>query len=347
MKILLLDSNLGKGGGIDRYNTNLLGALKELECTVKIAWLPNSSLLRKIIFVLSALFKYFILKPNVIFCGHIDLSPLTFFVKRFSNTDYIVFTHGIEVWNLKNKAKIKALKEAKLVVSVSKFTANKLKEQIPKVKDKQFILPNTIDGKRFKIKETPEYLLNRHNLKGKKVIFTLARLDKTEKYKGYDNVIKVLPDVLKNVPNAVYILGGKGDDIPRIKELIRKLGLENNVILTGFIPDKELVDYYNLCDVFVMPSKGEGFGIVFLEALACGKPVIAGNKDASGEAVLNGELGLLINPDSKKEISTAVIKILKNPNFFSEKNLRKMTLETYGFAEFVEKVKKLRNELQR
>ena len=89
--------------------------------------------------------------------------------------------------------------------------------------------------------------------------------------------------------------------------MIRELGIESNVTLAGFVPDYELCSHYNLCDLFAMPSKGEGFGIVFLEALACGKPMIAGNKDGSVEAVLNGELGALVDPDNVAEIANAII----------------------------------------
>ena len=81
-------------------------------------------------------------------------------------------------------------------------------------------------------------------------------------------------------------------------KLVEEKNLTNNFILTGYIEDKELTDHYLLADVFVMPSTQEGFGIVFLEALVCGLPVIAGNKDGSVDALLNGKLGKLIDPDN-------------------------------------------------
>jgi len=120
-----------------------------------------------------------------------------------------------------------------------------------------------------------------------------------------------MKEIVKEIPNAKYILGGSGDDVGRIKNLIRDNNLHEKVILTGFIPDEEIVDYYNLCDVFVMASRKEGFGIVFIEALACSKPVIAGNKDGSVDALLNGELGVSVDPDNIEEISRAIIKVLK------------------------------------
>lgn len=141
-----------------------------------------------------------------------------------------------------------------------------------------------------------------------------------------------------------YIIVGKADndELNRIKVLIKKLRLEDYVILTGYVPDAELIDHYLLSDIFVMPSKGEGFGIVFLEALACGKPVIAGNKDASVEAVLNGELGILVDPDDIPWISQAIIEVLEgkvNRNLLNGEFLRKRVIDEYGFDRFKERVK--------
>ncbi len=116
----------------------------------------------------------------------------------------------------------------------------------------------------------------------------------------------------------------------------------------AYFSDEEKTDFFSICDVFAMPSKGEGFGIVFLEALACGKPVVAGNKDASSEPLLNGELGLLVDPDNKEEIMKAIIGILKKEvpeKILDGKFLRRKTIESFGFEKFKEKVKNLIYEL--
>jgi glycosyltransferase involved in cell wall biosynthesis len=124
--------------------------------------------------------------------------------------------------------------------------------------------------------------------------------------------------------------------------LIRELGLTDAVILAGYIPDHELRAFYNLCDVFAMPSKGEGFGIVFLEALACGKPVIAGNKDGSVDAVLNGRLGVRVDPESVDEISEALIQVLSKSHplqiLRQPEALRCGVIDAYGSKRFVERI---------
>ncbi|MBA7664368.1 GDP-mannose-dependent alpha-(1-6)-phosphatidylinositol monomannoside mannosyltransferase [subsurface metagenome] len=120
------------------------------------------------------------------------------------------------------------------------------------------------------------------------------------------------------------------------------------VILTGYVPDNKLVDYYNLCDVFVMPSKKEGFGIVFLEALACGKPVIAGNKDGSVDAILNGNLGALVDPDNLEQITESIINFFSgnlSDCFHDPEYLRATVLKHYGLEVFHRKAAKLLEQM--
>ena len=177
----------------------------------------------------------------------------------------------------------------------------------------------------------------------------MARLASSEKYKGYDEIIRALPKIVSEVPDVAYVIVGEGDDSARISRLVRELGLGERVALTGRVSDAELLDYFNLCDVFAMPSLGEGFGIVFLNALACGKPVVAGDKDASREAVLNGELGILVDPQSEPEIIRAIESVLSgraDKRFFDGRFLRDKVLGVFGFDKFKEWVRILLNELQ-
>jgi glycosyltransferase involved in cell wall biosynthesis len=160
------------------------------------------------------------------------------------------------------------------------------------------------------------YLLQRYGLQpGQPVLLTISRLNAREGYKGYDKVLACLPELLADYPNLQYILAGKSDEKEhrRLTNIIRELGLESCVHLPGFLPDAELSDHYLLADVFVMPSKKEGFGLVFIEALAHGVPVVAGNADGSAEALQNGRLGLLIDPDDPAAIAGAIRQTLQHP----------------------------------
>jgi glycosyltransferase involved in cell wall biosynthesis len=116
------------------------------------------------------------------------------------------------------------------------------------------------------------------------------------------------------------------------------IGVKHAVILAGFVPENELCEHYNLCDLFAMPSKGEGFGIVYLEALACGKPVLAGNKDGSRDALNDGELGVLVDPDEISDIAAQTIRILRrqhsNSNLFAPEWLRDRVTSLFGYDTF-------------
>ena len=205
------------------------------------------------------------------------------------------------------------------------------------------ILPNTFDPDKFSPAPKPRFLLKRYGLSPEQpVVLTIARLASAERYKGYDQVLRAFSAVRQKLPNARYLLGGRGQDRDRVLSLIRELKLKDHVIMPGYIPEHELCAHYNLCDVFAMPSKGEGFGIVFLEALSCGKPVIAGNKDGSVDAVLNGNLGVLVDPDNVDEISTALIQVLSGEHplkiLYQPQALRRDVIDAFGYEKFVERV---------
>jgi glycosyltransferase involved in cell wall biosynthesis len=174
------------------------------------------------------------------------------------------------------------------------------------------------------------------------VILTVCRLAAAERYKGYDQIIKALPKILTALPNAHYVLAGSGPDRQRVEKMIHDANLQSNVTLAGYVPDAELADYYKLCDVFAMPSKAEGFGIVYLEALACGKPVLAGNRDGSRDALADGELGLLVDADDSHEIAGEIIRVLRrehtHPNIFQAQRLRRRVIELYGTERFQRRV---------
>ncbi len=122
-----------------------------------------------------------------------------------------------------------------------------------------------------------------------------------------------MPDLIKEVPAIVYMIAGDGDDRSRLEEKARSLGLTDRIIFTGLIPEAEKADHYRLADAYVMPSRGEGFGFVFLEAMVCGIPVVASQSDGSREAVRNGSLGLLVNPADKRELKKAILEALNCP----------------------------------
>ena len=182
-------------------------------------------------------------------------------------------------------------------------------------KNKIYTTPEGCDYKHFIKTRDLEDIRNKHQLQGKKVILTVGHLVKR---KGHDVVIKSLPEVLKKVPDLVYLIVGKpanSNQILRLKRIVNSLGLEKNVIFVGYVSYDDLAKYYQVSDLFVMVSREidgdlEGFGIVYLEANACGLPVIGGLSGGISHAVLDNKTGLLVNPLDIEAISSSIIELL-------------------------------------
>ncbi|HWB01187.1 MAG TPA: glycosyltransferase, partial [Pirellulales bacterium] len=257
--------------------------------------------------------------------------------------------HGIDAWNIEKHSIRRALANADRIVAVSQYTANRIAIEQGIAPDRISILPNTCDPNVYRPGPKPGYLFQRYGLPpNARVIMTVARLDASERYKGYDQVIRALPTVLQHVPEAHYLLVGRGSDRARIERLIEHEGVSGRVTLAGFVSDDELPDHYRLCDVFVMPSRNEGFGIVYLEAMACGKPVVAGNRDGSVDPLCGGELGVLVDPDDVGEIAEATIEILRGTHPLAvlrqPDELRQRTIDRFGPQAFAEQLQAIWTE---
>ncbi len=340
MKILIFTNNYNTIGGIQQYTKNFIRALKELNQNFEIVLLKKSNLFYKILFIIESFLKFMFYKPDFILCNHVNFTPLAYFYKKIFKANYGFIAYGIEVWNLKNHL---GLTNTNFIVSLSRYTKNKILENNKNFNfDIQIINP-AVETEKFKPLNSREEVLAKYNLPSdQKIILTICRFDKSEKYKGYDKVIETLPKVLDKIRNIIYVLVGEGNDIDDLNMLIEELNLKEKVYFLGSIKNDLIPQILSIADVFVMPSKGEGFGIVFIEALACGVPVIAGNKDASIEALLGGELGILVDPDNIDEIAEAIIKVLKGeaPKRLYDKNyLRQKVIENFGFEVFKNRVK--------
>lgn len=278
-------------------------------------------------------------KPDLIITTHLNFTIVAYWLNKILGIPYWTVAHGIEAWNINNPRLKKALFCADQILAVSNYTRERLITEQHLNSQRVKVLPNTFNSELFKIAPKPDYLLEKYNLSPEQpIILTVTRLSDEEQYKGYDKIISALKAIKQVIPNIHYLLVGKGNDSSRIKKYIEQLGLENHVTLTGFVPDEQLCDHYNLCDLFAMPSKGEGFGIVYLEALACGKPVLAGNRDGSVDALCNGQLGALVNPDDIDEIAQTMIQIIQReyPNslIYQPEALREKVIDIFGFESF-------------
>ncbi len=247
---------------------------------------------------------------DFIFCGHINAVPLAAGIARVLRKPLWLQVHGIDVWQPKGGVYRRGVEGAALVTAVSRHTRSKLLDWTDIPHDRVRVLPNTFDP-RFAPRARRPDLAARHGLAGKRIILTVCRLASSDGYKGNDRIITALQRIREAVPNAAYLIVGSGDDEPRLQKLAESLHVREHVVFAGQCSATELPDYFALADVFAMPSTGEGFGIVFLEAAAMGLPVIAGNLDGSVDALADGALGRLVDPTSPEQIADAIIDALE------------------------------------
>lgn len=332
MKIIFIAGDINRIGGIEKYNRDFLSALKETGLMASLVERREGGILAKFSFAFRFIWQFVKERPDVVFCGHLNFSPMCLILKKCFGTPYTLALYGIEAIEIKGFLKRNAVHEAEQIITISEYTKGLILNQFPEVDVRIFMLPSAVDGSLFFIKEKNGGLIEKLGLTGRPTILSLARLS-TPEHKGQDRVLKALPLVLEKVPDAIYLIVGSGKD-DRVNAVLNEYPeLKKNVVFAGPATDKERVDYYTLGDVYVLPSKLEGFGIVFIESLACGIPVIASDAYGCREGLLDGELGLLVPPDDLRAIADAIVAVLTKtaPSaLFDREFLRQRTLDVYG-----------------
>lgn len=279
---------------------------------------------------------------KIVILSHINLLLVGFLVKFFSpKTRLVMYAHGIEVWNHLPAWKIMMLKKCDKIFAVSTYTKERIKE-LYKL-DNCEVLNNCLDPfiSEPAIKDDVN-LFEKYNLSETDfIIMTVTRIAADERYKGHDKVLEAVSALRVEFPNLRYLIAGKYDqsEKERLDNLVKKFNIKGKVIFTGYIPDNALRAHYQLADAFVMPSTGEGFGIVFIEAMYYGLPVVAGKDDGSVDALCNGKLGLLVDPLDVEDIAAAVKKIIT-----AEKDKYKpdfnLLMENFSFQTYKENLHK-------
>jgi len=343
MKILFISGDVSLIGGIEKYNRDFLSALKKTGVQTSLVMRNKGGLRAKISFAFRFLWMYASQRPNLICCAHLNFAPLCLPLNFLFNTRYTLTLYGIEISGMKSLLKRKAATRAEYLITISEYAKNLILAQLPGVGGRIYLLPSAVDGNIFSIRDKNEQLQAQHGLTRRPVILSLARLSECE-HKGQDRVLKAMSLVLKQVPNAIYLVVGGGTDA-RIEEVLSEQPeLRSNVVFAGAASNDQRVEYYNLADVYVLPSKFEGFGIVFIESLSCGVPVVASDGYGCRAGLLNGEIGLLVPPDDIPAIAQSIVSILKktaSPQLFAREELRRKTLAVYGIDKWNERVNKL------
>jgi len=324
--LALVTDAFGGHGGIAQYNSDFLSALASCEGVREVIVLPRATerlpstlphgvrqlgpVQSRAGYSLAALWTARAHRPiDIVFCGHPYMAPLSAGIAKILCAPLWVQVHGVDAWAELSGLYRRSLEAADLITAVSRYTRRRLLEWVGIDPVRVKILPNTVNPQ-FRPGQKPGYLLERYCAGGKKVLMTVSRLASSERYKGHDRVIRALPRVLSEHPEAVYLIVGDGDDRARLQAITADCGLVEKVCFTGRVVPEELPDHFRLADVLVMPSTGEGFGIVFLEAMATGIHVIGGNQDGSLDPLADGVLGRAVDPDNGEELASAICSAL-------------------------------------
>lgn len=360
MRILaLITDAFGGHGGIALYNRDVLTALcqhREIEEIIAVPRrisAPLEDLPKGLTYdcqgaanrffyffsIFRALVKF--KKFDFILCAHVNLMPLAWLLSKILKIPVVIEIYGIDAWDPPSrKGTSRFLGGAKYIISISEFTLDKFLTWAPVEHSTSFILPNAIHLENYGIGERPQNLTERYALKDKVVLMTFGRLVSKERAKGFDDVLELLPALSAEIPELVYIIAGDGDYREDLERKAVALQVQNRVFFTGMVKEEEKADLYRLADVYVMPSRGEGFGFVFLEAMACGIPVIASVSDGSREAVRNGEIGIVVDPDNPQEIKKAIFDALQQPHIIPK------GLEYFSFENFTSRLHNIVNHVQ-
>ena len=249
-------------------------------------------------------------RPHRLFCGHINLAVMVRHLARWASVPYVILTYGKEVWFPLKASEGRALQQADGIWTISRYSRTLAAEANQLQARPIEILPCVVDGREFVPAIANPDLLLQYGLTDAKVLMTVARLWKGDPYKGVDVTIRALPAIVNRFPEIKYLVIGRGDDQPRLAQLAQDLGVAERVVFAGFVPNEALVEHYRLADVYVMPSQ-EGFGIVYLEAMACGIPVISGDSDGSADPLQDGRLGWRVPHRNPEAVAAACIEALQ------------------------------------
>jgi phosphatidylinositol alpha-1,6-mannosyltransferase len=352
MEVLMLVSDAHGGfGGIAQYNRDVIAAMSQLENIAYVTVLPRimsaeaasvpsrvrydrrsarnlpNFIVRSVAHALPGK------RTDLVYCAHVNLLPVAATIAVAKRCPLVLAVYGIDAWQKPRGAAVwAALKAVSLVISISQMTLDRFRAWSGVAEAKCVILPNAIHADQYRAGDKDSPLARRLGVTMRPVILTFGRMSDDERYKGFDEVIAAMPRLLAHKPDLVFVAAGDGSDRSRLEAKAASLGVASSVIFPGRISEAEKADLYRLADAYVMPSSGEGFGFVILEALACGIPVVASKADGTREAVRGGELGLLVDPADQLALEHAVLEALSRPKAILP------GLDYFSFAHFEQRL---------
>ncbi len=257
-------------------------------------------------FVQTFITQFMRVRPAMVIVGHCHFAPLAAWLCQLTRTPYVVFLYGIEVWERLSVSRRIAVTGATRRIAISHYTATRAANINGWTVKETEVLYNCLDpdlaipAPRLALQNTP-------------AILTVSRLSREDSYKGVDVVLQALPRLLQEFPTLTYHIVGDGNARPDLDHLAQTLNISSSVTFHGRVSDETLRGLYAESNVYVMPSRNEGFGFVFLEAMAQGTPAIGGNIDATPEVIEDGVTGFIVDPHSPYAVAEATARLLRDP----------------------------------
>ena len=266
--------------------------------------------------------------------GHVNLLTALDFMSPRAGVGSLAWLYGLEVWGNEAERWAPYLNRLHRLVAISRYTANAA--ACGGVTVPITVIPCCVDTHQFSPGDSPR------NIRRSEILIC-GRMSSAERYKGHELLFQCLPLVERRLgrPVTLRVVGG-GDDLERLRSRVDELGLANAVTFTGRVSLAELIDAYRHCGVFCMPSvvdrrdigfwTGEGFGIVYIEAQACGRPVVASTDGGAPETIVPGETGLLANPRDPEDVACAIARILGDASAADEMGRRGREYVSHSFS---------------
>jgi phosphatidyl-myo-inositol dimannoside synthase len=259
----------------------------------------------------------------------------------------IVVAHGIEVWEPLSALRRRALRRSTLILTPTQDTANHIASQQQVPRDRIRVLPWALDPDFETLAAATSQSALPANFPSGRVILTVGRWLANERYKGMDTLISALPRLLHEWTNLQVVAVGEGDDRSWLEQIANSCGVRAHVHFFSGLTYPELVACYSACEIFALPSGGEGFGLVYLEAMARGKPVIGGAHGGAPEVIDDGKTGYLVHHGDVPELATSIETLLANPDMAREMGARgrDRVNREFKFGVFAKSLKKILREL--
>lgn len=229
------------------------------------------------------------------------------FLPGLCRSPYALYLHGIEVWRKLTWDRRQALRSATIRLANSSFTIDRAKEVLPWL-PRTALVPLALEDRGLG-GEVDRTLLGSL---GDGYLLIVGRMSQVERYKGHDELLAAMPRVVAACPHARLVIAGGGDDRERLMRDGASRGLADRVVFTGFVSEATLGELYRRCAAFVMPSRNEGFGLVYLEAMRAGKPCLALRRSAAEEIIVDGTTGVLVESGDQEQLVAALVRLLSD-----------------------------------